>query len=52
MDLPADVLEPGRAFILRLLASLGILALGWILAKLVKELVFSGLLDGPVRHRL
>jgi len=40
MDLPADVLEPGRAFILRLLASLGILALGWVLAKRAKELVF------------
>jgi hypothetical protein len=44
MDLPADVLEPGRAFILRLLASLGTIALGWVLAKLAKELVFRGLL--------
>jgi flagellar biosynthesis protein FliQ len=44
MDLPAAVLEPGRVFILRLLASLLVLSFGWITAKLLKGLVFRALL--------
>lgn len=44
MDLPAAVLEPGRVFIFRLLAALALLVFGWIVAKLLKELVFRALL--------
>lgn len=44
MDLPAAVLDPGKVFILRLLAAVAILALGWLVAKLLKEQVFRVLL--------
>ena len=44
MDLPADVLEPGRAFAVRLVVALVILVAGWLAAKLVKGLVFRFLL--------
>src|SRR3972149_3817512 len=44
MDLPAAVLEPGRAFAFRLVVALAILLVGWLTAKLSKGLVFRFLL--------
>src|SRR5712691_3027768 len=44
MDLPAAVLEPGRAFALRLAVALAILFTGWLAAKIAKGLVFRFLL--------
>jgi hypothetical protein len=44
MELPAAVLEPGRAFALRLVVALAIIVVGWLSAKLVKGLVFQFLL--------
>ena len=44
MDLPAVVLEPGRAFAVRLVVALAILLAGWLTAKLLKGLVFRFLL--------
>src|SRR6266568_668314 len=44
MDLPAAVLEPGRAFALRLAVALAILIPGWLAAKVAKGLVFRFLL--------
>src|SRR6266568_4482846 len=44
MDLPAAVLEPGRAFALRLAVALAILITGWLAAKVAKGLVFRFLL--------
>lgn len=44
MDLPAAVLEPGRAFALRLAVALAILITGWLAAKIAKGLVFRFLL--------
>jgi len=47
MDLPAAILEPGRAFAFRLVAVLAILIIGWLSAKLAKGLVFRSLLTVP-----
>ena len=44
MDLPAAVLEPGRAFAVRLVVAFAILLVGWVIAKLAKGLVFRFLL--------
>ncbi len=44
MDLPAAVLEPGQAFAFRLVATLAILVIGWLVAKFLKGLVFRFLL--------
>jgi hypothetical protein len=44
MDLPAAVLEPGRALGFRLLVALAILIIGWLVAKVSKGLVFRFLL--------
>ena len=44
MDLPAAVLEPGRAFAFRLVVALAILVMGWLAAKISKGLVFRFLL--------
>src|SRR3990172_6641869 len=44
MDLPAAVLEPGRAFAFRLVVALAILLVGWLAAKFSKGLVFRFLL--------
>jgi hypothetical protein len=44
MDLPAAVLEPGRAYAVRLVVALVILIAGWLIAKLLKGLVFRFLL--------
>jgi hypothetical protein len=44
MDLPAAVLEPGRALAFRLVVALAILIVGWLAAKISKGLVFRFLL--------
>ena len=44
MDLPADVLEPGRAFAFRLVVALAIFLVGWLIAKFLKGLAFRFLL--------
>jgi len=44
MDLPAAVLEPSRALALRLVVAVGILLVGWLVAKFSKGLVFRFLL--------
>lgn len=44
MDLPAAVLEPGRAFAFRLLVALAVVVAGWVIAKFAKGLVFRFLL--------
>src|SRR3972149_4232695 len=44
MDLPAAVLEPGRAFAFRLVVAVAILLVGWLVAKFSKGLVFRFLL--------
>ena len=46
MDLPAAVLEPGRAFAFRLVVALATLVMGWLAAKIPKGLVFRFLLTG------
>src|SRR6202162_2053376 len=44
MDLPAAVLEPGRAVAFRLVVALAIFLVGWLVAKFSKGLVFRFLL--------
>jgi hypothetical protein len=44
MDLPAAVLEPGRAFAFRLVIALAIVVIGWLAAKVAKGLIFRFLL--------
>jgi hypothetical protein len=44
MDLPAAILEPGRAFAFRLVVAFAIIIAGWVLAKIMKGLVFRFLL--------